>query len=123
MRDTSLEAYEHILTTGILGRDRTRCYRIIYEKGPLAQYELEEFEGNKVNRGSLPKRVAELESIGVVRIVGDKINPRSGRRCHLYDVTAHVPTEPYRAKRARRCPTCNQTIGPGVKLKGQGELF
>jgi len=97
-RDTSLEAYNHIVNTGLLGKTRTKAYRLLYRHGPLAQFEVEEFEGQKHYGGSLSKRFSELEDIGAVQIIGKKKNPISGRNCNLYDVTSKLITQPYQSK-------------------------
>lgn len=109
MRATSLEAWNHINETGILGEARTKAYRILYEKGPMAQFELEPYEGRRNNRGTLPKRVAELEAMGLVKIVGTKTNPESGRQCYIYDVTPKVPMTKYH-KPPKICPMCGHRL-------------
>lgn len=105
MRTTSLEAWHHINETGILGRARTKTYGILYNKGPLAQFEFERFEKPSAYGGTLSKRVNELEEMGLVKCIGDKINPLSGRRCMVYDVTLKVPRNKYK-KKPKICPMC-----------------
>lgn len=98
VRDTSLEAYRSIVASGVLGECRTKAYQLLYDHGPLAQFEVEKYEGKKHYGGSLSKRFSELEETGAVRIIGKKVNPISGRRCNSYDVTSKLITQPYKAK-------------------------
>lgn len=109
MRDTSLAAWQHINETGILGAARTKTYRILFHNGPLAQFDLEKYEGHRNNRGTLPKRVAELEFMGLVQVVGTKANPQSGRSCYVYDVTKKIPRDKYR-RPPKICPMCGHRL-------------
>jgi hypothetical protein len=81
------------MASGILGKALTRTYDILYADGPLAQFELGGYSACTGSGNTLNKRVSELERWGVVRWVGEKINPRTGRVCMLWDVTSKIPQQ------------------------------
>lgn len=98
-RQTSLDAYHAIVDSGVLGTARTEAYKLVYNHGPLAQFEVEQYEqGNKHYGGTLSKRFSELEEIGAIAVVGKKTNPISNQQCNVYDVTSKIITSPYKAK-------------------------
>lgn len=65
MRDTSLEAWHFINESGWLGTARRQAYQLLYQHGPMAQFEVERFEPGKYYGGTLSKRFHELESMGM----------------------------------------------------------
>lgn len=106
MRSTSLEALAYITDTGILGRERTRCYEILFHHGPLAQFEFADFERDKHYGYTLSKRVSELVAMGLVQPVGVKVSPSTNRRCLTWDVTPKIPTTGYKGRRKKVRPFC-----------------
>ncbi len=110
MRDTSLEAYEYISSTGILGAARTKAYGLLFHHGPMAQFEFERYERPKHYGGTLSKRVNELEQLGLAHDVGRKTNPVSGRGCIVWDVTSNMPNGKYQPR-----------AGPSKKVRAENE--
>lgn len=99
VRETSKEAYKFIVTQGILGKARAKAYAVLYQHGPLAQFEMEEYESKeKAYGGTLSKCFAELEKSGAIKVIGKRTNPVSKRECNLYDVTSKVIKEPHDSK-------------------------
>ena len=94
MRNTSLEAYEKIVQSGVLTKARFQVYSILFDHGPLTQNEAEEMLENRHGikaAKSGHKRFSELERQGAICIVGEKHCSVTGNKCKLWDVTANVP--------------------------------
>jgi hypothetical protein len=79
MKDTSLEAFAAILESGLLSR---RCKEVA---GWMAAHQ--PVTGNDLDVAMGPsahKRLADLEKRGCAQVVGDVVDPKTGRRCELW---------------------------------------
>ena len=96
MRITSLEAYNSIKLRKLLSAKRLEVYECLYQHGPLTAHEIVALsrKANPLsNQTSWNARLSELESLGVVRTVGEKLNPVSNVTNLLWDVTDKLPTK------------------------------
>lgn len=96
MRITSLEAYNAIKERKLLSAKRFEVYECLYQHGPLTAHEVVAL-GRKANplanQTSWNARLSELEALGVVRTVGEKLNPVSNVSNLLWDVTDKLPSK------------------------------
>jgi hypothetical protein len=96
MRLTSLEAYREIKERKLLSAKRFEVYECLYQNGPLTAHEIVAI-GRKANplanQTSWNARLSELEALGVVRTVGEKLNPVSNVSNLLWDVTDKIPSK------------------------------
>lgn len=96
MRATSLEAFNAIKERELLSAKRFEVYELLYHHGPLTAHEvvaLGRKQNPLANQTSWNARLSELESLGVVRTVGEKLNPVSNVSNLLWDVTDKLPTK------------------------------
>lgn len=93
MRETSVAVYRQIKAEGLLSRRRMEVYTCIFEHGPLTCGEtvdkLQRISG--VLQHSITPRFAELNDMGVITIVGERMCSVTGRECLLWDVTNRLP--------------------------------
>lgn len=115
-RRTSIDAYNTIKSNGLLSKRKWEVYTCLYEHGPLTQREATDLL--KAEGSSITPRFAELERLGVIAGVGQKISS-TGMTVDLYDVTDRIP---FKAEKSIRheCRTCN---GKGYVEESQGKLF
>ncbi len=103
-RNNSREALAYIEKTGILGERRTQAYQCAWHHGPISTREIWERVKRvhpEIPQHSFTSRPSELEEMGVFLPVGDKKCQHTGRTVTLWDVTDHVPREPYHRKQAK----------------------
>jgi hypothetical protein len=98
-RNTSIEAYKHIVTSGILGVRRTQVYEVVYHDGPIGSREV--WESIKKTQSGIPQhsinpRFKELLKMGIVERVGEHQCPFTKRKVTSWDVTSLLPTEKYK---------------------------
>ncbi len=91
MRRTSIQAYQYILSSGILGQRRTTAYRLLYANGPATAQELQKVS----NVPGIWKRLSELREMGVAYEVQQRTCHATGRQAIEWDLTNAMPTEPY----------------------------
>lgn len=104
MRETSVEAYHHVVQSGVLGRAQEKVYRILFEHGPMSGADLAAYGGITPSGSTLFKRVSELERLGVVRSIGSRKNAKTGRFETLWGVTTEM------ARRVPRSPKSRGTV-------------
>jgi hypothetical protein len=90
-RSTSIEAYKHIQETGLLTKLKWDIYKALYHDGPLTQNELISRNFHNTPTRSLTPRFAELNRLGVIRVVGRRMCSTSGRDALVWDVTSNLP--------------------------------
>ena len=83
MRNTSLLAYQHILQSGILGDRQRQAFEAYVNFGPMSGQDLTE----KTGVPGMWKRCSELEAIGVIVPVGEKICEETHQTVTVWDVT------------------------------------
>jgi len=87
-RKTSAEAFAKI--QGILGGIQLEVYNHIYNGGPLTAGEIAQ-KMPQYQIDSVRNRPSELEKMGVIEVVGERICSITGFTAALWDVTAVVP--------------------------------
>jgi hypothetical protein len=87
VRDTSREAYEEIVRTGLLSGMRLEAYKAIYTHGPMTGRELDLYMYGVAGQGrDYHKRLSELAALGVVREVERRPCNVTGKQAYVYDV-------------------------------------
>lgn len=93
MRETSAVVYRQIKAEGLLSKRRMEVYNTIFEHGPLTCGEtvsrLQKISG--VLQHSITPRFAELNTMDVIAVVGERTCAVTGRECLLWDVTNRLP--------------------------------
>jgi hypothetical protein len=95
MRTTSLEAYEAIRASGVLGDRTWQTYDTLFRHGPLTQAECwRRLAGGQLPQRSITPRFAQLLRMGFVRYLTNddgSVAKRkcgvSGKLCMVWDVT------------------------------------
>ena len=85
VRETSTEAYEHLVTNGTLAEKNRVVYDHLFHSGPTTQKKTERAFNDRTY--TLRPRFAQLEKMGLVKTVGDEVCEETGRRNLLWDVT------------------------------------
>lgn len=94
IRHTSIEAYRQIEREGLLKRLHMEVYRSLFHAGPMSVGELWRECLGEYPRPSISPRLAELQSQGVVRTVGERTCRVTGRQVIIWDVTEKLPKKP-----------------------------
>jgi hypothetical protein len=103
MRQTSLDAFNAIKEKKLLSAKRFEVYECLFKHGPLTAHEVVAFGKRNnplANQTSWNARLSELEALGVVRTVGEKVNPVSNVANLLWDVTDRLPSKFVRTETA-----------------------
>jgi hypothetical protein len=88
MRQTSILAYESIKASGKLSEMRWKVYDFLFSNGPLTSRELDaKMATPGETRLSYHKRLSELESMGLVYEIEDRICPVTNHLVIVWDVT------------------------------------
>ena len=85
--ETSKRAYEEIRANGLLKGMKMRAYILVYQEGPLTGREADRLGGSD----NFHKRLSDLEKMGAVSQVGQRICTVSGMLATLWDVTGKLP--------------------------------
>lgn len=97
MRNTSIQAYNHIKEDGLLSKMRMRVYETLYLHGPLTGRELNfRMAVPGEASASFHKRLSELEDLGVVETVGTRPATQDTEAAILWDATDRLPQKPVR---------------------------
>lgn len=119
-RRTSIETYHAIKDNGLLSELRWRVYDLLFHHGPLTQMELCRKNADPgVQDRSLMPRFAELEKMGVIEVIGERICTITGRMVLVWDVTDRLPVKWDKPKR-QKCKSCD---GQGYITEQQARLF
>ena len=86
VRQTSIIAYQTIMSNGLLSKRREQTYDYLYHYGPCTARKVSAF----VTGGW--KRLHELQELGVVETCGTTVCPDTNQTVLLWDVTAVIPT-------------------------------
>lgn len=90
MRQTSIDIYRHIEENGLLSKRRLEVYQCLYHHGPLSQNETSYKLRGKLDWGINP-RFVELERMGAIKAVGERLDRHSGNNVTVWDVTSQIP--------------------------------
>lgn len=89
VRRTSVEAYNDIQKSGLLGERQKHAYGVLYRLGPMTGNEL----SNAMGMPGQWKRCSELKKRGVVEEVGEKVCCITGRQAIAWDVNGKHPVK------------------------------
>lgn len=121
VRETSIDAYNEIKANGLLSEKRFQVYEILVDHGPLTGAEVSQRIRQKHGRSTVSEtvrnRLTELRDLGVVREVGQKPCPITGRTVIVWDVTKNLPEQTKKPDRTT-CPHCK-----GLGYFEQGRLL
>ena len=108
-RETSTEVYHQIAAEGLLSKRRFQVYDTLFNRGPLTQMETSRLIPEALDH-SISPRFAELENLGVVKSVGERVCKITGRNVMIWDVTAHLPVKTKKTKPTIfKCQHCKGT--------------
>jgi len=92
MRNTSAEAYAKIEDSGLLTGLRWSVYAHLFHHGPLTAHEVASaLAGYQID--SIRPRFAELETLRVIEVVGERECSITEMKALVWDVTAYVPSK------------------------------
>lgn len=93
VRDTSVEAYNQIRSSGVLSEKRWVIYDCLYKHGPLtANAIFRRIIGRSgINQANVPARLNELVKMGAVKEVGKVTCDITGMTVIAFDVTSAIP--------------------------------
>lgn len=94
-RETSIAVYQQIEAQGLLSKRRFEVYSYLFNNGPATQMETTKVlcKDGLITQHSYTPRFAELEKMGVIKIVGERTCTVTGRNVLSWDVTDSLPTE------------------------------
>jgi len=97
-RQTSIEAYNYLKTSGTLGIRQQEVYDVLFNYGPLTANEVfhhiaKSTNSLKIRAYSTNTRFAELRNMSLVQEVGKVKCSQSGRNVILWDVTSNMPVK------------------------------
>jgi hypothetical protein len=87
VRQTSIDVYNEIRESGVLGKLQWQVYQALYEHGPMTERELYERFFTGYQRPSITPRLSELNAMRVIGPVEVREDHITGRRCISWDVT------------------------------------
>lgn len=91
-RQTSVDAFREIESSGLLSRLRFEVYRWLYENGPATAKEVElGLKKGIESTGVWSTRLSELKRLGVIEEIGKTQCKFSGHEVIEWDVTANLP--------------------------------
>jgi len=108
MKRTSIEAYNEIKESGLLGKRMFEVYSLIYKHGPISANDLIRVvraKGIDANQTGYNARFCELEQRGAIERSGFTVDILSRKRCNTYIVSGNLPVPPL-----KRLGRDNQTI-------------
>ena len=95
-RQTSIDCYNEIKSSGLLSERRWEIYDIVFKHGPMTSNETFDYsllKGVDGYRHNANARMTELRDVGVVQELGTTICSKTGRTVILWDVTDNLPTK------------------------------
>ena len=90
-RDTSIEAYQAIKNSGLLGEIQFTVYDFVHHNGPVtAKKAIRYFDDNN---SSIVPRFAELEDMGLITTDGTELCEETNRPNQLWITTGNLPNK------------------------------
>lgn len=89
MRHTSIKAWDSLVASRRLGKRQSEAYDCVYRHGPVTAREMVDITGID----GLWKRTSELDRLGVIAAVGERVCRVTGEMSVVWDVTDKVPTD------------------------------
>jgi len=97
IRETSIEAYRHLVENGILAEKNRVVYEYLWKNGATTQKKTERNFNDRTY--TLRPRFAQLEKMGLIKVVGEINCEETGRKNLLWDVTDRVYPLPIKRKK------------------------
>ena len=114
-RQTSLDAYTHLVQNGKLARKNAVVYEYLYVNGATTQKECEVSMDDKTY--TIRPRFAQLKQMGLIHEVGKKVCPNTGKKNILWDVTDRVyPLAKRRNPTAKELTKCLMNLSFDIHL-------
>lgn len=89
---TSIQAYNEIKENGLLSIRQFQVYHILVCHGPLSGGEIwHNYLKEEAQIDSIRPRLAELERLGVITAIGEKVSPITGKTVILWNSTGNIP--------------------------------
>ena len=95
-RQTSIDCYNQIKSSGLLSKRRWEIYDIVFRYGAMTSnetFDYSELKGVDGYRHNANARMTELRELGVVQELGTTICSKTGKKVILWDVTARLPVK------------------------------
>lgn len=95
-RQTSIETYNKIKSSGLLSNRRFEVYDMLYHSGPMTANDLVRLQKEKnpnANQTGWNARFSELEKMGVIKAIGTKKDSISGNECVVWETTNELPAK------------------------------
>ena len=89
MRSTSIEAYNALMSEGVLPKKRRQVYGWLHNYGPATAAEVEAALKSK----DAHKRLPELRNQGIIEELGKRICTVTGRKVIEWNVNGLLPKE------------------------------
>lgn len=94
IRETSVKTYLEIKENGLLSKRRFQVYQYLFDHGPCFARQIHKaLSMQGTNSSSFVSRLSELRDAGVVKEVGETIDPETGMSVILWDVTQELPVK------------------------------
>ena len=91
MRQTSREAFDKVMESGFVSKLEKEIYAVLWESGPLIEYDVWKFRFQTYQRVSISPIFARLHHMGIIHEVGTEKNRDTGMTCTKWDVTDRGP--------------------------------
>jgi hypothetical protein len=91
--ENSLTIYHWLLDNNILPKRRLQVYECLLHKGPLTRNEIcRELRFKGMVKPHYDKRLVEMERMGILLRVGERLCEVSGNTCDLWDTSNKYPS-------------------------------
>ncbi len=110
-RETSIEAYEKIKASGLIGRRQREVYDVLFWHGPMTSAEAFVILNEKSPVKNITQsraRFTELRDFGVIEELGRKTCSVTKHSAIEWRVTGKMPI-PKKKRQEDPCPACNGT--------------
>ena len=118
-RQTSLEAFQKIKDEGLLGKQASEIYGVLFESGPLTTRQVHERVSETIRDiGQVSTGISKLVQKGVLRDCGTTKCATTGFEVTQWDVTDRLPIKVEKPQREK----CKQCGGKGYVTTAQTSL-
>ena len=111
IRDTSIEAYNHLKNNDLLSPRRWEFYEILFHFGPLTATQAAQKMGHSKSPSvgaNAHARLGELRTMGLIQERGTVECPLTGMNVILWDVTSRkLPLPIPKKQKEHVCPHCH----------------
>lgn len=95
VRETSIDAYHHIIESGVLGEAQRSVYKALVELGPSTGSEINYYmnKGRNPSHSNIVTRLGELRDMGAVKELGKVVCPVTKMKVIQWDITGDSPVK------------------------------